>query len=46
MILSAANFLSTDMVFAGVAAIAALAILSSAAIRALERILVLWRSKG
>ena len=46
MILSAANFLSTDMVFAGLAAIAALAILPSAAIRALERILVPWRGKS
>lgn len=45
MILSAANFLSTDMVFVGIATIAVLAIASSLAIRAVERLLVPWKGR-
>jgi taurine transport system permease protein len=43
MILSASNFLATDIVFIGIAAIAVLAIGSSMLVRTAERLLVPWK---
>lgn len=45
MIMSAANFLATDVVFVGLIVIAALAFTLSAAMRWLERRLVPWKGK-
>jgi taurine transport system permease protein len=46
MILSASNFLATDIVFIGIAAIAVCAIGSSLAVRAMERLLVPWKGRS
>jgi len=46
MIMSAANFLATDIVFVGIAVIAVLAIASSLVLRVAERLLVPWRGRG
>jgi taurine transport system permease protein len=46
MILSASNFLATDIVFIGIAAIAVLAIGSSMLVRTAERLLVPWKGHG
>ena len=45
MIMSAANFLATDVVFVGLVVIAAFAFASSAGLRRLERRLVPWKGK-
>ena len=45
MIMSAANFLATDVVFVGLVVIAAFAFASSAGLRWLERRLVPWKGK-
>ena len=45
MIMSAANFLATDVVFVGLIVIAALAFAFSAGLRWLERRLVPWKGK-
>jgi len=46
MIMSASNFLATDVVFVGIAVIAAWAFVFSYALRWLERVLVPWKGKG
>jgi len=46
MILSASNFLATDIVFIGIAVIAVCAIGSSMAVRAMERVLVPWKGRS
>lgn len=46
MIMSASNFLATDVVFVGIAVIAAWAFVFSYALRWLETVLVPWRGKG
>jgi taurine transport system permease protein len=45
MILSASNFLATDVVFVGLILIAAFALTLSGLMRALERWLVPWKGK-
>ncbi len=46
MILSASNFLATDIVFVGIGVIALLAICCGAVIRVLERAFVPWKGRG
>jgi len=46
MIMSAANFLATDIVFAGIITIAVCALASAAAARWAERLLVPWKGKS
>jgi taurine transport system permease protein len=46
LILSASNFLATDIVFVGIGAIAVCAIGSSLPMRSLERLLVPWKGKS
>ena len=46
MIISASNFLATDIVFVGLVVIAIFAIALSGAMRALERWLVPWKGKA
>ena len=46
MIMSASNFLATDVVFVGIAVIAAWAFVFSYALRWLERVLVPWKGKS
>ena len=46
MILSASHFLATDVVFVGIAIIAALAFAFSYAVRVIEKILVPWKGKN
>jgi taurine transport system permease protein len=46
MIMSAAQFLATDVVFVGIAVIAACAFAFAASLRALERWLVPWKGRG
>ena len=46
LIMSASQFLATDVVFVGIAIIAACAFAFSIAIRTLERILVPWKGQG
>ena len=46
MIISASNFLATDIVFVGLVVIAVFAIALSGAMRALERWLVPWKGKA
>jgi len=46
MIMSASNFLATDVVFVGIAVIAAWAFMFSCALRWLETVLVPWRGKS
>ena len=46
MIMSAAQFLATDVVFVGIGVIAAFAFLFSLGMRLLERWLVPWRGRS
>jgi len=46
MIMSASNFLATDVVFVGIAAIALCAFAFSYALRQVEKVLVPWKGKS